>query len=139
MCKQKEETTNHIPIHRALASWLGSFCGKEIYEVVKDDSFMPGLMSMERESRTFEDSGLWEMLPKGTCSLLVQPVLQIPSQGTDEMEKIDGFVLLASSMNFAYTDKDRAWIGAVANKFRDGNAAPRGSNFDMTEILVGLV
>ncbi|KAJ9679248.1 hypothetical protein PVL29_021239 [Vitis rotundifolia] len=64
------------------------------------------------------DSGLWEMLPKGTCSLLVQPVLQIPSQGTDEMEKIDGFVLLASSMNYAYTDKDRAWIGAVANKFR---------------------
>lgn len=103
------------------------------------------------------------MLPKGTCSLLVQPVSQIPSQGTDEMEKIDGFVLLASSMNFAYTDKDRAWIGAVANKFRgqriivqfpkflpcilmyhysqfyNGNAAPRGSNFDKTEILVGLV
>lgn len=65
------------------------------------------------------DSGLWEMLPKGTCSLLVQPVSQIPSQGTDEMEKIDGFVLLASSMNYAYTDKDRAWIGAVANKFRE--------------------
>ena len=58
------------------------------------------------------------MLPRGTRSLLVQPVLQVPNQGADEMEKIDGFVLVASSIDYAYTDKDRAWIGAVANKFR---------------------
>lgn len=53
-----------------------------------------------------EDSELWKMLPKGACSLLVQPV---------ETAKV--FVLLASNINYAYSDKDRAWIGAIANKF----------------------
>ncbi|KAJ4836358.1 hypothetical protein Tsubulata_025914 [Turnera subulata] len=59
------------------------------------------------------ESGLWEMLPKGTCSLLVEPVLQ----AKEEKQTIEGFVLLASSMSYAYSDKDRAWITAVANKF----------------------
>ena len=63
------------------------------------------------------DSVLWEMLPKGTRSLLVQPVLQVPIPGANQMEKIEGFVLLASSMSYAYSDKDKAWIGALANKF----------------------
>ncbi|XP_062153578.1 protein COFACTOR ASSEMBLY OF COMPLEX C SUBUNIT B CCB2, chloroplastic isoform X2 [Alnus glutinosa] len=63
------------------------------------------------------DSVLWEMLPKGTRSLLVQPVLQVPKPGAIQMEKIEGFVLLASSMSYAYSDKDKAWIGALANKF----------------------
>jgi hypothetical protein len=63
------------------------------------------------------DSVLWEMLPKGTRSLLVQPVLQVPIPGAHQMEKIEGFVLLASSMSYAYSDKDIAWIGALANKF----------------------
>ncbi|XP_059452101.1 protein COFACTOR ASSEMBLY OF COMPLEX C SUBUNIT B CCB2, chloroplastic isoform X2 [Corylus avellana] len=63
------------------------------------------------------DSVLWEMLPKGTRSLLVQPVLQVPKPGANQVEKIEGFVLLASSMSYAYGDKDKAWIGALANKF----------------------
>ncbi|XP_065618279.1 protein COFACTOR ASSEMBLY OF COMPLEX C SUBUNIT B CCB2, chloroplastic isoform X2 [Quercus suber] len=63
------------------------------------------------------DSVLWEMLPKGTRSLLVEPVLQVPNSGANQMEKIEGFVLLASGMSYAYSDKDRAWIGALANKF----------------------
>lgn len=61
------------------------------------------------------DSGLWEMVPKGTRSLLVQPILH-PSD--NEIEKAEGFVLLASSMRYAYSDKDRAWTGALTNKFR---------------------
>ncbi|XP_044468047.1 protein COFACTOR ASSEMBLY OF COMPLEX C SUBUNIT B CCB2, chloroplastic isoform X2 [Mangifera indica] len=65
------------------------------------------------------DSGIWEMLPKETSSLFVQPVIQTPNPSAGEMEKIEGFVLLASSIRYAYRDKDRAWIRAIANKFRD--------------------
>lgn len=58
------------------------------------------------------------MLPKGTRSVLVQPVLQSPNLSDNAMElKNEGFVLLASSMRYAYSDKDRAWIGALAKKF----------------------
>ncbi|XP_015878079.3 protein COFACTOR ASSEMBLY OF COMPLEX C SUBUNIT B CCB2, chloroplastic [Ziziphus jujuba] len=64
------------------------------------------------------DSELWKMLPKGSRSLLVQPVLQVPTSNDNAMEKIEGFVLLASSMRYAYSEKDRAWIGALARKFR---------------------
>ncbi|KAL6131017.1 hypothetical protein ACLB2K_069395 [Fragaria x ananassa] len=65
-----------------------------------------------------EDFGLWEMLPKGTRSLLVQPVMDVLHPSDSENEKIKGFVLLASSMRYAYSDKDRAWAGALAKKFR---------------------
>ncbi|XP_015581760.1 protein COFACTOR ASSEMBLY OF COMPLEX C SUBUNIT B CCB2, chloroplastic isoform X3 [Ricinus communis] len=64
------------------------------------------------------ESRLWEMLPRGTRSLLVEPVLL---QNAKEMDRAEGFVLLASSIDTAYTDKDRAWIGAVANKFGGAN------------------
>lgn len=65
------------------------------------------------------DAGQWEMLPKGTCSVFVQPVIQAPNPSAIEVEKIEGFVLLASSMTYAYSHKDRAWTKAVSNKFRD--------------------
>ncbi|XP_071724823.1 protein COFACTOR ASSEMBLY OF COMPLEX C SUBUNIT B CCB2, chloroplastic-like [Rutidosis leptorrhynchoides] len=65
------------------------------------------------------DSELWEMLPKGTRSVLVQPVLSLPSSSTsDQMDQIEGFVLLTSTTGYAYSDRDRSWIRAVANKFR---------------------
>ncbi|KAL6954584.1 Protein COFACTOR ASSEMBLY OF COMPLEX C SUBUNIT B ccb2, chloroplastic [Sarracenia purpurea var. burkii] len=64
------------------------------------------------------DSELWEMLPKGTRSLLVQPVKQTPKSSVNRAEKTEGFVLLASSIGYAYSDKDRAWIRAIANKFK---------------------
>ncbi|KAK9181741.1 hypothetical protein WN944_024880 [Citrus x changshan-huyou] len=64
------------------------------------------------------DAGQWEMLPKGTCSVFVQPVIQAPNPSAIEVEKIEGFVLLASSMTYAYSHKDRAWTKAVSNKFR---------------------
>lgn len=58
------------------------------------------------------------MLPKGSSSLLVQPVLQVPTSNDNAREKVEGFVLLSSSMRYAYSEKDRAWIGALARKFR---------------------
>ncbi|CAI0546984.1 unnamed protein product [Linum tenue] len=63
-------------------------------------------------------SELWEMLPNGTRSLLVVPVLQSRDGSGIEMIKNRGFVILASNMEYAYTEKDRAWIRAIANKFR---------------------
>lgn len=64
------------------------------------------------------DSETWEILPKGTRSIIVQPVRQAPKGDTNQDEKNKGFVLLASSISYAYSNKDIAWIGAVANKFR---------------------
>ncbi|KAL5567813.1 hypothetical protein UlMin_024388 [Ulmus minor] len=64
------------------------------------------------------DSGLWEMLPKGTSSVLVQPVAQATNLNENMTETNEGFFLLASSIRFAYGEKDRAWIGALAKKIR---------------------
>ncbi|KAK4799633.1 hypothetical protein SAY86_024998 [Trapa natans] len=55
------------------------------------------------------DDGLQNLLPKGTRSLLIQP-LRSESKG-------QGLVLLASSMSYAYNEKDRSWIEAIANLF----------------------
>ncbi|OAY78897.1 Protein COFACTOR ASSEMBLY OF COMPLEX C SUBUNIT B CCB2, chloroplastic [Ananas comosus] len=66
----------------------------------------------------FTDSQLGRILPKETLSLLVQPVMSSSKPTTDTTE-IEGFVLLASNSNYAYSDKDRAWIRAVASKFQD--------------------
>nr|GMC96324.1 protein COFACTOR ASSEMBLY OF COMPLEX C SUBUNIT B CCB2, chloroplastic isoform X1 [Ipomoea batatas] len=64
------------------------------------------------------DSQLKELLPKGTRSLLVQPLLQSPDPSYKGTPKNEGFVLVASGNSYAYDNKDRAWIGAVAGKFR---------------------
>ncbi|TXG70855.1 hypothetical protein EZV62_005790 [Acer yangbiense] len=63
-----------------------------------------------------DNDEVWEMLPKGTSSLFVQPLIRASDLNAKEMEKIGGFVLLASSARYAYSDKDRAWIKAVAKK-----------------------
>ncbi|KAL7614196.1 hypothetical protein Lser_V15G09318 [Lactuca serriola] len=59
------------------------------------------------------DSELWDMLPEETRSVLVLPVLK----GNNSKDEVTGFVLLASSITYAYNDKDRAWIAAIAKKF----------------------
>ncbi|XP_073159428.1 protein COFACTOR ASSEMBLY OF COMPLEX C SUBUNIT B CCB2, chloroplastic [Henckelia pumila] len=64
------------------------------------------------------DSALMGMVPEGVRSLLVQPILQNPNSSSEDAEKSSGFVLLASSIDYAYGDKDKAWIAAIANKFR---------------------
>ncbi|KAK9078065.1 hypothetical protein SSX86_002122 [Deinandra increscens subsp. villosa] len=63
------------------------------------------------------DSELWEILPEGTRSLLVLPVIKSPDEDGKSEGKGVGFVLLASSINYAYSNKDRAWIAAIAKKF----------------------
>ncbi|KAF5800483.1 putative cofactor assembly of complex C subunit B, CCB2/CCB4 [Helianthus annuus] len=63
------------------------------------------------------DSELWEMLPEGTRSVLVLPVTKNRDEDGNSKDKSAGFVLLASSINYAYSNKDRAWIAAIAKKF----------------------
>lgn len=69
------------------------------------------------------DSELKEMFPEGIRSLLVQPIPEGPRLSSSQTEKNKGFVLLASSIDYAYTNKDKAWIAAIANKFR-GRSEP---------------
>ncbi|XP_039029088.1 protein COFACTOR ASSEMBLY OF COMPLEX C SUBUNIT B CCB2, chloroplastic isoform X1 [Hibiscus syriacus] len=64
------------------------------------------------------DAEFQNILPQGTRSVLVQPILD-PNPSTNDMGNIEGFVLLASSMRYAYSEKDRAWIRAVSNKLRN--------------------
>ncbi|CAH8279338.1 unnamed protein product [Arabidopsis lyrata] len=56
----------------------------------------------------------WDILPDGTRSLFMQPLVQ----NISEPQKVNGFLLVASTAGYAYSDKDRAWIGAMAEKFR---------------------
>ncbi|PPR99093.1 hypothetical protein GOBAR_AA21574 [Gossypium barbadense] len=72
-------------------------------------------------SVAFPDAEFWNILPQGTQSVLVQPVLLGPNPSTNDMGNIEGFFLLASSMRYAYNEKDRAWIRAVSNKLRSKN------------------
>ena len=64
------------------------------------------------------DSELEELLPKGVGSVLIQPISQALKQMPGEIEKVAGFILVTSTITYAYSDKDRSWIRAVANKFR---------------------
>ncbi|KAJ0551789.1 putative cofactor assembly of complex C subunit B, CCB2/CCB4 [Helianthus annuus] len=57
------------------------------------------------------------MLPEGTRSVLVLPVTKNRDEDGNSKDKSAGFVLLASSINYAYSNKDRAWIAAIAKKF----------------------
>ncbi|MBA0766963.1 hypothetical protein Gotri_015946 [Gossypium trilobum] len=67
------------------------------------------------------DAEFWNILPQGTRSVLVQPVLLSPNPSMNYMGNIEGFFLLASSMRYAYNEKERAWIRAVSNKLRSKN------------------
>ncbi|GAV87900.1 DUF2930 domain-containing protein, partial [Cephalotus follicularis] len=92
-------------------NWFGKQIGIFGLSDLKDSVYFP----------QSPDSDLWEMLPKGTRSLLIQPILHAANSKDKEMEKIEGFVMLASSMGYAYSNHDRSWIRAVANKFRGKN------------------
>lgn len=63
------------------------------------------------------ESELGTLLPKGTLSALIQPVIRTSDPVVNFAMKNEGFILLASSVKYAYSEKDRAWIRAVANKF----------------------
>lgn len=66
----------------------------------------------------FSDSDFQDLVPKGTSSLLVQPVLQASIDNATGLQKPVGFILLSSTLRYAFSIKDRAWIAAVANKLR---------------------
>ncbi|XP_022141091.1 protein COFACTOR ASSEMBLY OF COMPLEX C SUBUNIT B CCB2, chloroplastic isoform X2 [Momordica charantia] len=88
-----------------LVAWFEEQLQSIGLSALNDDLYFPQI----------SDSELWKMLPNGTRSVLVQPV----KQSGNKMEKIGGFILLASSLSYAFSDKDRAWIRALANKFID--------------------
>ncbi|CAN6976777.1 unnamed protein product [Brassica oleracea var. botrytis] len=44
----------------------------------------------------------WDILHNGTRSVFVQPLVQ----NIDESEKMDGFLLVASTAGYAYSDKE---------------------------------
>jgi len=60
---------------------------------------------------------LWPILPRGTTTVLLQPISGISDQNYSETEKLNGFILLVSSASYAYSDKDREWTKAIARKF----------------------
>lgn len=117
-----------------LISVQGALCVRGYWNI-PDDVASDGTISwFEREIQLFglsdlkdtlyfprsEDTGIWKLAPKGTRSLLIQPIVGATELSAYETSnKILGFILLASSISYAYSDRDRAWIGAVANKFRE--------------------
>ncbi|KAG2384855.1 hypothetical protein LR48_Vigan10g084100 [Vigna angularis] len=67
------------------------------------------------------DSEFQDLVPMGTRCLLIQPVLHVSNENDVGLQKPGGFILLASTTRYAFSNKDKAWIAAVANKFR-GNS-----------------
>ncbi|KAH7854762.1 hypothetical protein Vadar_017519 [Vaccinium darrowii] len=121
--------TNSISV---LISVQGALCVRGYWNTPRDASKVDALGWFQKQIQRIgfsdmkdtlyfpesADSELWEMLPKGTRSILVQPVRQAPKGDANQEEENDGFVMLASSISYAFSNKDAAWIGAVANKFR---------------------
>lgn len=68
--------------------------------------------------KNISDSEFQKLVPIGARSILVQPVLQVPIDTATELDNPEGFILLASTISYAFSLKDRAWIAAVAKKFR---------------------
>ncbi|BAU02403.1 hypothetical protein VIGAN_11192500 [Vigna angularis var. angularis] len=64
------------------------------------------------------DSEFQDLVPMGTRCLLIQPVLHVSNENDVGLQKPGGFILLASTTRYAFSNKDKAWIAAVANKFR---------------------
>ncbi|XP_073101841.1 protein COFACTOR ASSEMBLY OF COMPLEX C SUBUNIT B CCB2, chloroplastic isoform X2 [Elaeis guineensis] len=85
------------------------------------------------------DSQLGRILPKGTLSLLVQPVLSTSTPTINDTKKSEGFVLLASSADYAYGDKDRAWIRAIANKFQGVNASRNFQGIETSQVAFFVI
>lgn len=62
-------------------------------------------------------SVLKEAIPEETGSILVQPLCSSEAQGKGNENDV-GFVLVASGVSYAYDEKDKLWIKAIANKFK---------------------
>ncbi|XP_074573061.1 protein COFACTOR ASSEMBLY OF COMPLEX C SUBUNIT B CCB2, chloroplastic isoform X2 [Curcuma longa] len=92
-----------------LFQWFGNGIQQSGFFDLKETLYFPE--SLGSESRI--------PLPKGTLSMLVQPVIRVSDGVTNSIPPLEneGFLLLASNVRYAYSKKDRAWIKAVANKF----------------------
>ncbi|KAK4280394.1 hypothetical protein QN277_012023 [Acacia crassicarpa] len=116
----------------ALISIRGDICARGYWNIPAENSSKESLLGWFQEKAEKlglfnlkdtlyfsqeADSEFQELLPKGACSLLVQPLLQVPSQTANGPQNPEGFILLASTMTYAFSMKDRAWVAAVANKF----------------------
>ncbi|CAM8989975.1 unnamed protein product [Rhodiola kirilowii] len=65
------------------------------------------------------DSERWKILPSGIQSLIVQPIVCASCTPDKETVEVEGFIMLASNLSYAYSEKDKAWIRAIGNKFKD--------------------
>ncbi|KAF3321327.1 hypothetical protein FCM35_KLT14580 [Carex littledalei] len=62
----------------------------------------------------YTETQVGKIVPKGVLSVVVHPI----GSTSYSSESIEGLVLVASNSNYAYSDKDIAWIKSVANKFQ---------------------
>ena len=62
-------------------------------------------------------SVLEEAIPEETGSILIQP-LRSTNPKSEGKENVVGFVLVGSSISYAYDEKDVLWIKAIANKLK---------------------
>lgn len=60
---------------------------------------------------------LEEAIPEEIGSILIQPLCTAKPLGKGK-EDVAGFVLVASSISYAYDEKDALWIKSIANKFK---------------------
>lgn len=64
-----------------------------------------------------EGSVLEKVIPEETGSILIQPFYITKPQDEGKKNNL-GFVLVASSISYAYDGKDMLWIKAIANKLK---------------------
>ncbi|KAL9253639.1 COFACTOR ASSEMBLY OF COMPLEX C SUBUNIT B CCB2, chloroplastic-like protein [Drosera capensis] len=94
-----------------LVDWFKNAIKKLGLSGLRDTLYFPGRPESELE----------EFLPKGIASVLIQPVVGASKTADIRDPHVQGFLLLASTLSYAYSDKDRSWIRAVSNKFRGRN------------------
>ncbi|KHN31534.1 hypothetical protein glysoja_029669 [Glycine soja] len=113
----------------------GEICARGYWNIPDDTSkeILPGWFKKKIENAGLydlkdtlyfpqdADSEFQDLVPIGTRCLLIQPVLQVSNESDTGFQKPGGFILLASTTRYAFSNKDKAWIAAVANKFR-GNS-----------------
>ncbi|ESW24333.1 hypothetical protein PHAVU_004G121600 [Phaseolus vulgaris] len=91
-----------------LLDWFKKKIEKAALYDLKDTLYFPQDAGSE-----FQD-----LVPIGTRCLLIQPVLHVSNESDTGSQNPDGFILLASTTRYAFSNKDKAWIAAVANKYR---------------------
>ncbi|KAL2334616.1 hypothetical protein Fmac_015829 [Flemingia macrophylla] len=116
----------------------GEICARGYWNIPDDTSkeILPGWFKKKIENASLydlkdtlyfpqdADSEFQDLVPVGTRCLLIQPLSQVSNDSATGLQKPTGFILLASTTRYAFSNKDRAWIAAAANKFR-GNSSSK--------------